>query len=170
MKLKKANLLFLFALVVSMPLIAIEVSSATYLVDIEQTPEIVNADVVVTITVDVIDPDYGEEFNHNTYLNYQLNGELYTGIKPDQPIPSQEIVTLTFKIGPFDKRDYVEYKIYLDFIYAESYQSEWFGFGVDIRFPREPLTQTQIIYIAAGVVASVALLAMVMVTLRRRRK
>lgn len=169
MKLKRTKMLFIVSLIVLVPFITIETNAATYSVDISQSPRYPQKDGIVTITVDVLDPQINEEFNAAS-LNYWLDGMKY--ICESEPLHSsiQTIDTLTFTIGPFDKNDFVEYYIYLEFVYADNYQSEWYSFTVGDTSPKTPLTQMQIIYIVCGVVVGFAVLAMIIVVIMRRRR
>ena len=168
MQLKRIRLLFLVALLAFLPLIAIETNATTYSVDISQSPRYPQKDGIVTITVEVIDSLLNEEYNAAS-LNYWLDGVKYV-CDPEPLLSSiQTIETLTFTIGPFDKNDFVEYYILLEFVYADNYQSEWYSFTVGDKSPRPPLTQMQIIYIVCGVVVGFALIAVVIVMINRRR-
>jgi len=144
-------------------------NAAIYEVQITVTPPYPQADSLVTITVDVIDPDYGEEFNAAS-LNYWLDGVKY--VCESEPLHSsiQTIETLTFTIGPFDKNDFIEYYVYLEFVYADNYQSNWYSITIGDKKVRTPLTQMQIIYIAVGSVVGFAVLTMIIVAIMRRRR
>ncbi len=172
MQLKKIRLLFLVALLAFLSLIAIETNAESYTVDIYHTPETVYVGDEVTIYVVVIDSAPGEEFETGTCLDYSLDGVMYTNIKPEQSLPAQ-MQTLTWLIGPFEKNDYVGYKVHLDFLYANNYESDWIYFKEGTpppKPPREPLTRMQIIYISCAVVVGFALIAVVIVAINRRRR
>ncbi len=167
MKLKNTKLLFIVALIILMPLISANATS--YSVDISQSPKYPQADTIVTITVDVIDPQLNEEFN-SAQLKYWLNGLTYI-IDPEPPFDSiQDVQLITFVIGPFDKNDFIEYYVLLEFVYADNYQSEWYSFNVGDKKPKTPLTDDQIIYIVVGSVVGFVLLAVVLVVIMNRRK
>ena len=174
MQLKKTKLLFIVTLIVLIPSISIETDASSYAVDIYRIPQTVHTGDIVTVYVNVMNPESGEEFEVGTCLDYELNGVMYPDIAPDQSIPAQ-MQELTWTLGYFETDDFVRYKVHLYYLYADSYESGWMSFGEGTppplpKPPREPLTQTQIIYIAAGSVVGFALLAVVAVFILRMRK
>lgn len=166
MKLKKTKLLFIVTLIVLIPLIAIETNSATYSVGILRTPEIVYEGEMVTLTVNVIDSQYGEEYTYAS-LSYLRNGAINNYNYPEQSIPAM-MQTLTWIIGPFAEGDEIGYKIYLHFIYADDYGSEWFYFTVD-GSRLSGLTTMQIVYICIASVVLLAVIAVVIIWKIRKR-
>ena len=157
MKFKKTNLLFLVSLIILLPFVAIETNAATYSVAIDQTPDTVYSGELITITVEVIDPIYGDEYD-SASLSYWLNGAIHIHNYPEQSIPNYIEVTLTFVFGPFVEGDVISYKIYLEFIYTDNYQSEMLSFTVGGTKP-SGLTTMQLVYIC--IAAAVVLLAVI---------
>ena len=175
MQLKKTKLLFIVALITLIPFVT-GADALSYAVDIYRIPQTVNVGDEATIYVTVMNPVAGEEIVEGTYLEYKVNGIRYADIYPEQSLPAQ-MQTLTWTISLFEENDYVGYKVHLDFLYANSYESDWMYFreGEETttdplpKPPREPLTRMQIIYIACGVVVGVAFIAVAIVLINRRR-
>ena len=177
MKLKK-----LTTISISVVFIALFVSTnsnAYYSVDIYRIPQNVDPGDIVTIYAS-IDADMSEEIEVGTCLEYKLNGVMQPILEPDQTIPSQ-MQTLSWILGSFEQDDYVEYKIYLVFLYEEEYESDWMSFGeepstttttTDPPEPpkiRTPLTDEQILYICVGSVAGFAVGVLILFQIRKRR-
>ena len=166
MKLKKTNLLFIVALLVLIPIVT-GTNAASYSVDIFRTPEVVYDGEMVTLTVEVIDPLYGEEYTYAS-LSYLQNGIINNYNYPEEAIPNYIEVPLTFLFGPFVEGDVISYKIYLEFIHADNYQSGWFSFTVGGTRP-SGLTTMQIVYICIASVVLLAVIAIVIIWKIRKR-
>ena len=168
MKLKKLTLISISIFFIAL-FVTTNCNAISYSVDISQNPRYPQEAGIVTITVDVLDPLTNEEFNAAS-LNYWLDGVKYAC--ESEPLHSsiQTIETLTFTIGPFDRNDFIEYYIYLEFVYADNYQSEWYSITVGDKKDRTPLTQDEIIYLVVGLVVGFAVLAMIIVVIMRRKR
>ena len=133
--------------------------ATTYSVRMIRSPDIVYAGETVIILVEVIDPIYGEEYTYAS-LSYQQNGLMNNYNSPEETIPNYIETTLTFIIGPFVEDDTILYKIYLNFLYADPYQSGWIDFTVGGT--PSGLSTVGIVFIAiAGAVVIAAIVVIV---------
>jgi len=154
-------------IVLSLFLAGINTQADTYSVSIVQSPETVYAGETVTILIEVIDPAYGEEYTYAS-LSYQQNGLMNNYNYPEETIPNYVETTLTFIIGPFVESDTILYKIYLNFLYADPYQSEWIDFTVGDTRP-SGLPTVGIVFIAIGSAIVVAAIIVIVFKIKKKR-
>ena len=166
MKFKKTNLLFIVALIVIMPLFAIQTNAITYPVDIAQNPIKVYAGETVIVTVTIGNMIRDEEIT-SARLSHIFKGDIspQPSIVCEETIPQRENV-ITFVFGSFAEGDVISYKIYLEFQGADNHQSEWYSFTVGGSRPI--LTNMQIMYICIAA-AVVIIITVSVIVLRKRR-
>ena len=171
---KKINLLFIVALIVLMPLIAMKISADTYNIAIERETEVVYENEMVTVFVTITDTLRDEELTYAS-LTVRVNGIASYTANPEEGVPlllSTSGTTLTFVLGSFTAGDEIGYMIILRYMTPSvgEYKSGWYYFTVlGGDRPLISMPKWQIATIAFGIAAVLAIGYFVVIWYRKKR-